>query len=100
MRSVAEVPRIHFFVCANHRDLDSPLGPGCGDAGEALYQALKDEVAARRACRTVWITRTHCLGVCPRQGATLAIYPQQAVLTEVTAADAPGLFQKIVGSGP
>jgi (2Fe-2S) ferredoxin len=100
MRSVAELPRIHFFVCANQRDLDSSLGPGCGDAGEALYQALKDEVAARRAYRTVWITRTHCLGVCPRQGATLAIYPQQAVLTEVTAGDAPRLFQKIVGSGP
>jgi (2Fe-2S) ferredoxin len=100
MRSVAVVPRIHFFVCTNQRELDSPLGPGCGDAGQALYQALKDEVAARRAYQTVWVTRTHCLGVCPRQGATLATYPQQSLLTEVTAADAPGLFQKIVGSGP
>ena len=67
----APAPRLHLFVCANRRE-GSPLGPGCGDRGEELYAALKREVASRGAVATTWITKTHCLGICPARGATVA----------------------------
>jgi (2Fe-2S) ferredoxin len=40
-----------------------------------LYDALKAEVASRRAFSEVWVTKTHCLGICPKRGATVARYP-------------------------
>ena len=66
-------PRVHLFVCANRRE-GSPLGPGCAERGEAVYAALKEEVARRGRVVDVWVTKTHCLGVCPKHGATVAHY--------------------------
>ena len=71
----APSPRLHLFVCANRRE-GSPLGPGCGERGDALYDALKAEVARAPAwSREIWVTKTHCLGICPKRGATVARYP-------------------------
>jgi (2Fe-2S) ferredoxin len=81
-------PRLHLFVCANRRT-GSPLGPGCGDHGEAVYDALKQAVTD---VARVWITKTHCLGICPKRGCTVARYPQQTILTEVTPEDVPTLL--------
>lgn len=86
------LPHVHVLVCDNRRDATSPLGPGCGDAGTELYDALKDEVARRGAYRSVWITRTACMSICPKRGASVAIHPAQRFLTEVTAADAGALI--------
>jgi predicted metal-binding protein len=69
-------PRLHLFVCANRRE-GSPLGPGCGERGDALYDALKAEVSARHLVNEVWITKTLCLGICPKVGATVARYPSK-----------------------
>jgi hypothetical protein len=69
-------PRLHLFVCANRRE-GSPLGPGCGARGDALYDALKAEVSARHAVNEVWVTKTSCLGICPKVGATVARYPSK-----------------------
>lgn len=84
----ASGPRLHVFVCANRRE-GSPLGPGCAERGDALYSALKDEVAARRKFAEIWITKTHCLGICPKQGATVARYAgaSGAILEGVEVAD-------------
>jgi (2Fe-2S) ferredoxin len=83
-------PRLHLFVCANRRT-DSPLGPGCGDRGEAVYEALK---AAVTDVARVWITKTHCLGICPKNGCTVARYPVQKIFTEVTPGDVPSLIEE------
>ncbi len=93
----APAPRLHLFVCANRRE-GSPLGPGCGDRGEELYASLKREVARDGAVATTWITKTHCLGICPQRGATVARYPAGAagrngnILTEVEPTDAAALL--------
>ena len=93
----APAPRLHLFVCANRRE-GSPLGPGCGDRGEELYACLKREVAARGDVATTWITKTHCLGICPQRGATVARYPagvgasKSNIVTEVEPADAGALL--------
>lgn len=85
-------PRVHLFVCANRRDESSPLGTGCADAGDALFDALKREVAARRSYSRVWVTKTACMGICPKAGATCIRYPAQAIYTEAEASDAPRIY--------
>jgi hypothetical protein len=93
-------PRLHLFVCANRRE-GSPLGPGCADRGEALYDALKSEVAARRKVAEVWVTKTHCLGICPKHGATVARYPAtDPILSDVEVSDVPALLDAAPSSAP
>ena len=96
--SLPSLPQLHFFVCANRRPADSPLGAGCGAAGEAVFAALKQEVAKRGAYRAVWVTQTLCLGVCPRRGCTVALYPAQQLLAEIEPADVAPLFANALGS--
>jgi (2Fe-2S) ferredoxin len=92
MRSAPVVPAVHLFVCVNRRDASSPLGTGCGAAGDGVYEAMKREVARRGAFRAVWVTRAQCLGVCPKHGCTVAIYPRQRVVADVEESDVPELF--------
>ena len=85
-------PRLHLFVCANRRE-GSPLGPGCAERGDALYDALKSEVAARRKVTEIWVTKTQCLGICPKHGATVARYPSNdPILSDVEVADVAQLL--------
>lgn len=93
MRTAQQSPRLHLFVCANRRAADDPLGAGCSAYGDAVYGTLKDEVARRGILREVWITRTSCLGLCPKRGATLAVYPAGKLLLDVEASDAVGLLE-------
>ena len=88
MQPIRVLPQAHLFVCANRREADSPLGPGCADQGDAVYEALKAEVARRGLVRSVWVTKTHCLGICPKHGATTALYPHQAMWGGAEADDA------------
>jgi predicted metal-binding protein len=87
-------PLVHLFVCANRRSADSALGPGCGDGGEAVYAALKERVARRGAVRDAWVTQTQCLGVCPKQGCTVAVVArgEERIVAEVTPVDADALL--------
>jgi (2Fe-2S) ferredoxin len=100
MLAASQSPRLHLFVCANHRPEGSPLGPGCGDAGEALYARLKEEVARRSHVVDVWVTKTHCLGLCPPIGASVAVYPCGQILTEVAPSDARTLYARAIGEVP
>jgi (2Fe-2S) ferredoxin len=93
MRAAPIAPSVHFFVCANTRAGDSPLGQGCGDDGTAVFELLKAEVARRSAYRDVWVTQTLCLGTCPKRGCTVAIYPRQRIFSEVEVSDAVPLFE-------
>lgn len=89
-------PRLHLFVCANRRE-GSPLGPGCSEHGDAVYDELKRAVARSGTVADTWITKTHCLGICPKHGATVARYPARAghspIETEVVAEDVPTLLR-------
>ena len=111
VRAASPTPKAHVLVCVNRRPEGAPLGPGCGDAGEGVYGALKALVARSGAYASVWITQTSCLGVCPKVGATVALYPGPRdkpsvsrpargtgarLLTEVAPADAQGLFDDAV----
>lgn len=84
--------RLHLFVCVNERDPNDPLGPGCGARGAETYAALKEEVARRGEVASVWVTRTYCLGVCPKEGCTLAVYPKGQIVRIRTIDDATRLL--------
>ena len=89
---VASRPQLHLFVCANRRE-GSTLGPGCAERGDSLYEALKSEVARTGRVADTWVTKTHCLGICPKAGATIARYPSaEPILSDVEVADVPALL--------
>jgi (2Fe-2S) ferredoxin len=96
MRPAPLAPAVHLFVCVNRRREGDPLGAGCGDAGDAVFESMKAEVAKRGAYRAVWVTRTLCLGQCPKRGCTVATYPRQRIVSEVEVADAPALFASAI----
>jgi len=99
MQPVRLLPQVHLFVCANHREEGSPLGAGCADHGEAVYEALKTEVGRRGLVRSVWVTKTHCLGICPKEGATAAAYPVQRMWAGAFANDAATLLDAALRGG-
>lgn len=85
-------PRLQLFVCTNERE-DAGLGPGCGARGEEVYAALKTLVAEHGLVRDVWVTKTHCLGVCPRAGCTVARYPSSdPIVADVTLEEAASML--------
>jgi (2Fe-2S) ferredoxin len=58
-----------------------------------VYVALKQEVARASAYVDVWVTKTACLGICPKHGATVAVYPAGELMSEVEAADAREIYE-------
>jgi (2Fe-2S) ferredoxin len=93
MKAQASIcPKLHLFVCANERDESDPLGSGCGARGEVVYAALKAEVAKRGDFRGIWVTKTHCLGICPKRGCTVAEYPRGVMWRDVDEGDVTAFF--------
>jgi (2Fe-2S) ferredoxin len=92
VQPVKLVPEVHLFVCANRREAGSPLGVGCSIDGDEVYDALKVGVARGGHIQSVWVTKTHCLGICPKHGATVAAYPKQRIWTEVSSSDAADIL--------
>jgi predicted metal-binding protein len=80
-------PKKHLFVCTHSRPAGDPLGGGCADRGERVFAALKNRVAETFAFH-VWVTRTGCMGICPKEGATVASTEQESLLQEVSETDA------------
>ena len=91
MTPVSDLPRTHLFVCSHRREDASPLGPGCGARGDEVFESMKASVARRGAYRDVWVTRTACLGVCPRKGCTVIVYPSGKLFRDVSVDDANDL---------
>jgi NADH:ubiquinone oxidoreductase subunit E len=92
MKPSPYAPRRHIFVCTHRRAEGDPLGTGCGERGDAVFDALKAEVRHKRAF-DVWITRTGCMGVCPQSGCTVASTENESLMREVTAEDVERLIQ-------
>lgn len=101
MEPVRAKPKLHVFVCHNQRRADDPLGPGCGERGARVYARLKEEVARRGLVVDVWVTRTQCLGICPKLGCTVARWGEGGgeILRDVAESDAPALLSAILPTG-
>lgn len=87
-------PELHVLVCANQREADSPLGTGCAERGEEVYAALKAWVAERGLYASIWVTKTHCLGICPKTGCTIALHPGAEIVSELTKEDAVKIIEE------
>lgn len=87
MRPARLRPLRQIFVCTNRRGDDDPLRSGCGDAGPAVFTALKSAALRAASPRDVWVTATRCLGHCPPRGCAVAMHPQNVHLVEVEAGD-------------
>jgi (2Fe-2S) ferredoxin len=79
--------RRHFFVCTNEREADAGM-PSCRVNGsQSVLEALRSARFAHDLIREVYVTETACLGPCPRNGATIVVYPEGVWYTGVRAED-------------
>ncbi len=97
MKRASLEPTVQLFVCTNARDANDPLKSGCGAHGPGVYQAVKREVARRGRVGDVWVTRTLCLGHCPREGCSVAIEPSREQWVEVRDEDVTTLVDRALG---
>ena len=63
----------------------------------SLHRAVQSEVQRRSLWQRIWPARTSCLGLCPRDGAAVALTTGAELLTSVTPADAPALLDLALG---
>ncbi len=94
MRQGTMRPRAQLFVCVNARRTDDPLRSGCGDAGPALFTALKRETLRAGLATELWVTATACLGHCPRTGCSVTLHPRNEHWIEAHEADAAALLRR------
>jgi predicted metal-binding protein len=88
MKAAKFVPVAQVFVCANVRGEGDPLQSACGAHGPALFDALKAVARESGLARDLWVTRTGCLGHCPRDGCAVAVYPEGGQWLDARASDA------------
>ncbi len=91
------VPRLHLFVCTNHR----PIGgrPACG--ADELVSALTAGIAARQALRgQARVTACECLGPC-FDGPNLIVYPEGVWYGGVRSTDVDAILDDhLIGGQP
>jgi (2Fe-2S) ferredoxin len=86
------------FVCCNQRSPENRRGCCNPDGSEALKDAFKAEVKARRLGPLVRATKSGCLEQC-EHGPTVAIYPAGIFYGHVTLADVPRIIEETVVQG-
>jgi len=94
-------PKRHVFVCTNRRAEDAQM-PSCApNGGMDVLDAFLKERAMLGLFRSVYITQSLCLGICPEKGGTVVIYPDGVWYVGVRADDVREIFAAhIVGGHP
>ena len=92
-------PAVQLFVCVHERAPGDPLKSACGRQGPSVYAALKREVSLAGRVGDVWVTRALCLGHCPPDGCSVAVYPEGAQWRGVTETEAPALARRYLSRG-
>jgi (2Fe-2S) ferredoxin len=59
-----------------------------------VYAALKSWVAERGLYAAVWVTETRCLGICPPEGCTIALYPEGKIVSQLGIEDAVRIVEE------
>ena len=89
----------HFFVCTNCRAPDLGM-QSCGEqGGRDVLMALQRARQERGLVASVFITETKCLGPCPEQGTTIAVYPENVWYTSVSPDDVEELVEQHMVGG-
>lgn len=82
------------FVCVNAREGGRVACGNPGRGGVELCEALKHAVKAQGLKGKVRVAKSGCLDLC-EQGPNAFIYPGGEWLSGVTAADVPGIVEKL-----
>ena len=77
-------PEKHIFVCVNERQ-DVNKSACSKVSGFEIFRKLKEEVLKKGL--NVWVTKTGCMGFCNDVGATVAVYPDKKLFTQVKEED-------------
>lgn len=80
-------PERHVLVCTRVRAAETGM-PSCRpNGGDHVLAALLEERNRRGLVRSVYVTETGCLGVCPEKGSTVVVYPEGVWYVGVTPGD-------------
>lgn len=82
------------FVCVNAREGGRVACGNPGRGGVELCEALKHAVKEKGLKGKVRVAKSGCLDLC-EQGPNAFIYPGGEWLSGVTAADVPGIVEKL-----
>ena len=96
MKPAAIRPVVQLFVCTNERKVDDPLQSACGAHGPIVLSTLKRKVSELGRLRDVWVTKTACLGQCPKDGCSVVLTPSGEQWVDVTESDAAGLLARVL----
>jgi (2Fe-2S) ferredoxin len=90
----------YLFVCINRRADDNPKGCCAAKASEAVYKALKEEVAARGLAKLeARVCTSSCLDQC-ETGVTVLVEPDHFFYGRVTVADVPEIVDGLLKDQP
>jgi (2Fe-2S) ferredoxin len=64
----------------------------------AVFAAARRVVSAQGLTASLWVTRTGCLGHCPREGCAVAVYPAGGQWVDVRAEDVDALVAHAAAS--
>lgn len=68
--------KLHFFVCTNDRSTQIPERASCGTCiSKETIKDVKNWLTQEKLNSKVKISRTHCLGLCNKEGGALTISP-------------------------
>jgi (2Fe-2S) ferredoxin len=88
----------HILVCVNDR---SDGRWSCGHhEGLAIYEALKAHVKSHGLVQKVWVSRTGCLGLCPKEGVLLKVDPGDTWYEGLTLAELPSWIETQLAGYP
>jgi (2Fe-2S) ferredoxin len=90
----------YLFVCINRRAADNPKGCCAAKDSEAVYRALKEEIAARGLARLeARVCTSSCLDQCAT-GVTILVEPDHFFYGRVAVADVPEIVDGLVAGRP
>jgi (2Fe-2S) ferredoxin len=90
----------YLFVCINRRAEDNPKGCCAAKDSEAVYKALKGEVAARGLAKLeARVCTSSCLDQC-ETGVTVLVEPDHFFYGRVTVADVREIVDGLVNGQP
>jgi (2Fe-2S) ferredoxin len=90
----------YLFVCVNRRPEDNPKGSCAARDSEAVYRALKEELAARGLAKLeARVCTSSCLDQC-ETGVTVLVEPDHFFYGRVTVPDVPAIVDGLVTGQP